>query len=162
MKTRILALASVIALSATAMGQQRINTTYVDGTPGGKGEGPQMVTDGMLYTKWCLDNPQRMPYFVVLDAGKAEKVSEYGLVTGDDTFYYPGRNPLKWKLCGSNDKKAWTLLDEVKFDRQMSDENEKEYRYKVKDAQPYRYYRLEVSETRDATRLQLSEVMLYR
>ena len=52
-----------------------------------------MVSDGLFYTKWCVDEPGRMPYSIVLDAGSQISLCEYGLVTGDDTHSYSGRNP---------------------------------------------------------------------
>ena len=139
-----------------------IKTTFVSGSGRDTKEGAAMVSDGLLYTKWCLDEPRQMPYSVVLDAGEQTAVSEYVFVTGDDTHDYPNRNPVTWSVSGSNDKQTWTSLDEQKFNRRMRDENEQEYRFKVPSPAPFRYYRFQFIRMADGTRLQLSEIKLYK
>jgi len=141
--------------------QTAIKTTFVSGTGEGK-EGAAMVSDGLFYTKWCIDEPNKMPYSVILDANTPNVVTEYGLVTGEDTYQYPGRNPQKWRVLGSNDKKDWKILNEVKYDRSMRNENEQEYRFKVKNTTAYRYYKFEFIKVWQDTRLQLSEIKLYK
>ena len=143
------------------VGRTAVKTTFVSGTGNGK-EGAAMVSDGFFYTKWCIDEPGRMPYTVVLDAGSQTTVSEYSLVTGDDTHTYSGRNPRNWKVYGSNDKSSWKPLAEVQNDRTMRDENEQEYRFRIKGAAPYRYYKFEFLKVWEDTRLQLSEIKLYK
>lgn len=143
------------------VGRTAIKTTFVSGTGNGK-EGAAMVSDGLFYTKWCVDEPSQMPYSVVLDAGTQTAITEYGLVTGDDTHTYSGRNPRNWKVLGSNDKNNWKVLSEVKNDRSMRDENEQEYRYRVKNAPAYRYYKFVFGQVWLDTRIQLAEIKLYK
>ena len=50
----------------------------------------------------------------------------------------------------------------MKFDRRMREENEQEYRYKVKDVKSYRYYMFKFLLMTEGTRLQLSEINLYK
>lgn len=138
-----------------------IKTTFVSGTGTGK-EGAAMVADGFFYTKWCVDQPGKMPYSIVLDAGNRTTIAEYGLVTGDDTHSYPGRNPQTWKVLGSNDKNKWEVIDVKKRDRSMRDENEQEYRFRVKNAPAYRYYKFEFEKMWEDTRIQLAEIKLYK
>lgn len=141
--------------------QTPIKTTFVSGNGNGK-EGAAMVSDGYLFTKWCIDDPRQMPYTVVLDAGGQTPISEYRFVTGDDTFTYPDRNPVTWRVSGSNDKQSWTTLDEQKNNRRLRDENEQEYRFKTAATGNYRYYRFEFIKMAAGTRLQLSEIKLYK
>lgn len=142
--------------------QTAIKTTFVSGT-GEKGkEGAEKVSDGLFYTKWCIDEPSMMPYYVVLDAGSQTVITEYGLVTGDDSHTYSGRNPMNWRVLGSNDKQNWKVINEVKYDRSMRDENEQEYRFKVKAGADFRYYKFEFVKVCEDTRLQLSEIKLYK
>ena len=75
---------SFFALSE-ALAQAPIKTTFVSGSGRGGQEGPAMICDDQLSTKWCIDFPRLMPYSIVLDAGQQTGVVEYGLVTGDDT-----------------------------------------------------------------------------
>ena len=143
------------------VGRTAVKTTFVSGTGKGK-EGAAMVSDGFFYTKWCVDEPSQMPYAIVLDAGTQAAITEYGLVTGEDTHSYPGRNPRNWKVMGSNDKSNWKVISEVKNDRSMRDENEQEYRFRVKDAPAYRYYKFVFEQVWEDTRIQLSEIKLYK
>lgn len=151
---------SEINLHKTA--RMPIKLTFVSGSGPATKEGPAMVCDGLLYTKWCLDEPRQMPYQVILDAGTPSAVAEYGLVTGDDTHSYPDRNPITWRLAGSNDKQTWTPLDQQKYNRRLRDENEQEYRFKPAASGSFRYYRFEFLRLTDGTRLQLSEIKLYK
>ena len=141
--------------------QTAVNATFVSGTGQGK-EGAAMVADGHLFTKWCIDESRQMPYNVVLDAGEKTAISEYRFVTGDDTYTYPDRNPVTWRVSGSNDMQNWRILDEQKNNRRLRDENEQEYRFKVPAPAPFRYYRFEFIRMTAGTRLQLSEIKLYR
>ncbi len=143
------------------VGRTSIKTTFVSGPGNGK-EGAAMVSDGFFYTKWCIDEPSKMPYSIVLDAGTSTAITEYGLVTGDDSHTYSGRNPRNWKVMGSNDKSNWKQLGEVKNDRSMRDENEQEYRFRVKNAPAYRYYKFVFEKTWEDTRIQLAEIKLYK
>lgn len=151
---------SEINLHKTA--KTAIQATFVSGSGRDTKEGAAMVCDGLLYTKWCLDEPRQMPYTVVMDAGQQTAVLEYGFVTGDDTHDYPDRNPVTWSVSGSNDKQNWTSLDEQKLNRRMRDENEQEYRFKVASPASFRYYRFQFVRMTAGTRLQLSEIKLYK
>lgn len=142
--------------------QMPIKATFSSGTGRDGKEGSAMVADGHLFSKWCIDEPRQMPYTVVLDAGEQTPISEYRFYTGDDTHSYPDRNPVTWRVSGSNDKQSWTTLDEQKNNRSLRDENEQEYRFKPAATGSYRYYRFEFIRMFAGTRLQLSEIKLYK
>ncbi|MCH5169115.1 MAG: discoidin domain-containing protein [Prevotellaceae bacterium] len=142
--------------------QTPVKATFVSGSGQATKEGAAMVCDGRLYTKWCIDEPRQMPYTVILDAGSQTPVSEYRFWTGDDTHSYPDRNPVSWRVSGSNDKETWTTLDEQKGNRRLRDENEQEYRFKPAVIGQYRYYRFEFIRMTNGTRFQLSEIRLYK
>ena len=142
--------------------QMPVKATFVSGTGRGTKEGAAMVADGRLFTKWCIDEPAQMPYSVVLDAGQPMPITEYRFYTGDDTHDYPDRNPANWQLSGSNDQQNWTLLDDQKSNRRMRDENEQEYRFKPAQTGSFRYYRFDFIKMAGGTRLQLSEIKLYK
>lgn len=156
-------LMSFLALSE-ALAQAPIKTTFVSGSGRGGEEGPAMICDDRLSTKWCIDFPRLMPYTITLDAGQQTSVIEYGLVTGDDTNAYPERNPVTWKVSGSNDRETWTTIDEQKNNRSLPAEGLQEYRFKPNGAgakDKFRYYRFEFSKMAGGTRIQLSEIYLY-
>jgi hypothetical protein len=103
-----------------------------------------------------------MPYTVVLDTEQPTPITEYRLFTADDTHTYPDRNPVTWRMSGSNDKQNWTTLDEQKNNHRLRDENEQEYRFKPATKGSFRYYRFEFIRMTAGTRLQLSEIKLYK
>lgn len=162
MKKKLTIAVLTIAIATNVLAQEKVKTVFDSGTTTVEKEGAAMAADGKMYTKWCIDDKSQLPYTIVLDAKQPTKISEYGLVTGDDTSTYKGRNPQTWKVLGSNDKKTWELVDEMKLDRRMREENEQEYRYKVKGEKEYRYYMFKFLMMTEGTRLQLSEIFLYR
>lgn len=160
-------LATLCLMSANANAQhpnvEKVNATFVEGTKSRpEKESAAMVADGYLHTKWCIDDASHMPYYAVLDAQSKVAVKAYALATGDDTNWYPGRNPMTWNVYGSDDKKNWQLIDAVKRDQKMADENEQFYYYHVKEASAFRYYKFEFVKMWAGTRLQLSEIRLFK
>lgn len=156
------ACAATLLLSLPLSAQQFVKTSFVDGTlPDGK-EGARMVTDGMKSTKWCIDDPIRLPYYVVLEAAEPVTLKEYTLATGNDTHSYPERNPSTWFVYGSNDKSQWKLLDERHSNFRMADLNAQEYFFTAQGKTPFRYFKFVFSEMQADTRLQLSEIGLVK
>jgi hypothetical protein len=87
--------------------------------PGGmnpEGEGPSNLIDGDTSTKWLdrnfnVDETQTTGHAViVIDAGESLSFDGYQWATANDEL---GRDPVSWKLYGSNDGETWTLIDEV-------------------------------------------------
>ncbi len=142
--------------------QTPVKATFVSGTGRDGKEGTAMAADGRLFTKWCIDEPRQMPYAIVLDTNQPTVISEYRFYTGDDTHTYPDRNPVTWRMSGSNDQQNWTTLDEQKGNRRLRDENEQEYRFKPTASGSFRYYRFEFIGMTNGTRLQLSEIKLFK
>ena len=142
--------------------QMPVKASFVSGSGRDGKEGAAKAADGWMFTKWCIDEPRQMPYSITLDAGEQTPINEYRFVTGDDTHDYPDRNPVTWKVSGSNDQKSWTVLDEQKGNRLLRDENEQEYRFRLAASGSYRYYRFEFLKMAGGTRLQLSEIKLFK
>lgn len=149
---------ALMLMGGMACAQERVKTTFVEGTGERGPEGARMVCDGLKSTKWCIDQPQRMPYYVILEAEKPVKLAEYTLTTGDDTSSYPDRNPASWMVYGSNDKQQWKLLDEKHSYFRMTDLNEQEYFFPVRAKAEYRFFKFCFLEMQDETRIQLSEI----
>ena len=98
--------------------------SWPDGTvatnPGGSNpddQTPDKMIDGDDGTKWldynfALNNPDAVvgDSNLVIDTGADNTVTfnGYEWVTGDDV---PERDPISWRVYGSNDGEAWTLLD---------------------------------------------------
>ena len=156
--------AAVLLLAAYGGGmlaQTDVKLTLVSGPGQDREEGAAMVCDGRLSTKWCIDSPRQMPYTLVLDAGTPSSFAEYGFVTGDDTETYPDRNPVTWRVSGSNDKQEWTVLDNQKNSRRLAAENWQEYRFRLAGKGAFRYYRFEFFRVAGGTRIQLSEITFH-
>jgi len=160
-KKSILSVFVWASMTTCTMAQNFVKVQFVEGLGSGR-EGAQFVADGRKATKWCYDAPEKMPYYVVVEASEAFKLKEYVLVTGDDTYTYPERNPATWMVYGSNDKKDWKLLDERHSNFRMADLNEQEYYFPVKDASAFKFYKFLFMEMQDETRIQLSEIMLVK
>ena len=81
---------------------------------------PQRAVDANLGTKWyddrmvAADAEVRARTWFTLDYGEPLELSRYEWYTGDDATRYPRRNPTSWRLEGSNDNAAWTVLDAVR------------------------------------------------
>ena len=56
-----------------------------------------------------------------MPASKPVRPTKYQLTSAEDV---PGRDPRTWKLEGSADGKAWTLLDEHKDEPVFAKRNE--------------------------------------
>ena len=81
---------------------------------------PLKAVDGDLGTKWYDERAaaNRRDAFgkdvwVVLEYAKPVAVTRYEWYTADDTSCYVRRNPVAWRLQGSNDGEYWTDLDAV-------------------------------------------------
>ncbi len=163
------ALMAASAMGISAVGQEKENaekltpvkTIFVEGTHAEGEEGAAMVADGHKWTKWCLDAPKEMPYKITLDAGKSIALKAYALTTAEDTHSYPMRNPIAWNIYGSNDCKEWKTVEQIKYSRKLSDENEQTYFFKIQPQKQWRYYRFEFTRMTEGTRIQLAEIELY-
>ena len=73
--------------------------------------------DNDTHTKYC--NPSFYEYaFFMFDAGSVVMPCGYRIYTANDTRNFPERNPVSWRLYGSNtytedpDDECWELIDE--------------------------------------------------
>jgi ribosomal protein L29 len=79
-------------------------------------------------------------------SGEGYAVGRYRLVSGNDS---PERDPKAWQVCGSNDGKAWTTLDERK-DQAFADRFVAKT-YRLKNTTVYKMYRLVIKENNGST-----------
>ena len=89
-----------IIINITKMGgvvSDKFNTTG--------GEGIAKLTDGNYGSKYLTGNRET---WVKFKTNAPSIVTRYKLVSGNDA---PERDPLNWKLEGSNDDSNWTVLD---------------------------------------------------
>ena len=90
------------------------------------GESQKNLFDDNVVTKYCGPFSSGTTVYIFIDAGKRVTLSGYRMTTGDDTIWYPERNPVSWSLLGSNTKSeqpddaAWTLLDHRENDNTLA------------------------------------------
>ena len=164
MKTAMAALL-MAAASVAAMGQTAVKATFVNGSGSDSRnrESADKVADGRKSTKWCMDDPRQMPYFVVLSVGEQPvALQEYVFTTGDDTNMYPDRNPCSWVVYGSNDQKDWKIVAEEHSNLRMGPLNEQDYYFPVKSKTPFKFFKFVFQEVQEDTRIQLSEITLIK
>ena len=129
-------------------GRARAATRDADGAPFAQAH------DGDPRTKWVVENPDAVVWRV--DLPEPAELRAYALTSANDV---PSRDPSDWRLEGSMDGRAWTLLDR----RQGLAPFEQRHQRKVFSlAAPARQrcYRLTFSAVRNRDHFQLAEVEL--
>lgn len=114
--------------------------------------------DRTLDTKWCAPG---YIHSITWETDRQIAVYGYLMYTANDNSEYPGRNPVTWKLYGSNDPEdgEWELIDEqfenydipdedfVKYEvilgEEAEDENGEPY-FMYTPSPEYRYFRLDI------------------
>ncbi|GAA5482337.1 discoidin domain-containing protein [Haloferula sargassicola] len=102
-----------------AVGQDGTNTDMVPViVTGGErattdGEGALKIVDGSTSTKWLtsITADGGAARYLSFDFGSEVEIDGYNFATGGDTATFPNRNPISWRLEGSNDGTTWTILD---------------------------------------------------
>jgi len=130
----------------------------------GNDESYDNLFDNNTASKWYSrrDNKDEV-WFVEFNSLYSTKPTGYKLFTANDTQKYWGRNPTKWKLLGRyNNTDEWTLLDERDTDKNPADAlpaaNEAEKAFAIKEPQRFKYYRLEISDSKGGD-IQLSKFL---
>ncbi len=112
--------------------------------------------DGNVDTKWCIIHKGRpLVWQVELPAEAAVTVREYALTAAEDV---PDRDPTEWKLEGSNDGKAWTILDHRRDEPRF--ERHQRKTFSCANTTAFRFYRLTLLKNHGNTHYQLSEIEL--
>lgn len=142
----------------------------LDGTAGTNvSEDYDKLIDGEISTKWGVKDFSGA--YIIIKASERINVTEYSFVTGNDNEGHNGRNPKKWFLMGCNDYDEtnkeesygsngnWVNIHYVAEDITLEDKNHTEYTFDIsKNEGYYQYYCLEISETKGADFMQLSEM----
>ncbi len=116
----------------------------------------EFSTDGSQDTKWCVIHEGR-PVIWQLDAGKDDVIPRgYQLTSAEDV---PARDPRTWKLEGSMDGQAWTLLDEHR-DEPMFAQRHETHSYKITRPTACRFFRFTFAPNPGATHFQVAEIAI--
>ena len=151
--------------------------THINGSGGFGGEDDAMLYDGNAkgdgQTKWCTNT---LPAWTVFKTLEPIQPTYYGLVTGNDTYTYTGRNWKDWKIWGANfdedpdpesvrNSDKWVLIDEKKNvgEDVLHIENEFEsYIYLSEGCKvPYQYFMIEVTAAVSGDLIQMNEFTFY-
>ena len=135
--------------------------------------GHSLIDGDRENTKWCASTDHR-PWRLVFKSSEPIKPTYYGLVTGGDTYSYPGRNWKTWKIWAANfDSDAdvtegsenWVLIDEktnIGSDILHTENVFESYiNLSIGCAEPYQYFKIEVIEAASGNLIQMNELTFY-
>jgi sugar phosphate isomerase/epimerase len=135
------------------------NTTDRKGTvtacgPGFAREGPRNAFDNRSDSKFCILMAKIWLQYEY-PAGRKEQIVAYAIRSANDA---PERDPVDWKLLGSNDGENYDVLDERKGERFKGRFHKR--LFKIKAPGSYSTYKLDVTKV-NSDRSQISEIELY-
>lgn len=87
--------------------------------------------------------------WAIIIASEPVAVQQYSIVTGGDTYNYPSRNPVSWKLEGSNDNQTWTVIDEKAQTYQLQAKNKEEFEFPVNGTETYKFFKFSATQLAD-------------
>ena len=104
-----------------------------------------------------LDNDARTKFgtsnvgdaWAIMIASEPVAVESYAIITGADTYNYPSRNPVSWKLEGSNDNQTWTLIDEKVQTYQLQAKNKEAFEFWVNGTEKYKFFKFSATQLAD-------------
>jgi alpha-L-fucosidase 2 len=129
-------------------GRPRAATRDADGAPFAQAH------DGDPRTKWVVENPTTVVWRV--DLPEPAELRAYALTSANDV---PSRDPSHWRLEGSMDGRAWTLLDRREGLAPFGQRHQRKL-FELPAAVRFRCYRLSFDAVRNRNHFQLAEVEL--
>ena len=87
--------------------------------------------------------------WAIMIASEPVAVQQYSIVTGGDTYNYPSRNPVSWKLEGSNDNQTWTVIDEQVKSYKLQAKNKEEFEFFVNGTETYKFFKFSATQLGD-------------
>ncbi|MFO1521770.1 MAG: glycoside hydrolase N-terminal domain-containing protein [Kiritimatiellia bacterium] len=122
---------------------------------GNPGQDAAKTVDGNPDTKWCvIHGGQPQEWRASLPAAAAP--ASYSFTSAEDV---PGRDPRTWKLEGSDDGKAWTLLDEHADEPVFAARGEKRT-YRIARPAAFRQFRFTFQPNEGIEHFQVAEIDL--
>lgn len=122
---------------------------------------PKLI-DGSTSTKWGSSFKSGDKLYIVIKASTAVVLTGYSFTTANDNASNTGRNPKDWTISGCNNYDSqtdgWQEICSVKNDSVLQDKNYTKYDFTVDNTKMYQYYKLEITATKGATFMQLSEM----
>ena len=147
-----------------AKSSNEIKVSVISGTIGANSlEGCENLYDGDVHTKWCVTNFSSA--YAIFELSSAASINGLMITTANDNSVYKGRNPKDFALYGSNTlsslseyDSSWEFIAEKRDDKVLDDIDYKIYRYSLgSESKKYKYYKLEITKTKGANVMQMSE-----
>ncbi|MBQ5399312.1 MAG: InlB B-repeat-containing protein [Ruminococcus sp.] len=137
------------------------DASFESGTSGNKNEGPVNMLDENEQTKWCVSGA-KYPVRLVFKTDNNTIPKGYILTTANDAVKYPGRNPVSWKLEGSENGNEWTTLSEYENSGALEAKNYENYTFGVSNPENKRFgiYRLTINQVGSGSTFQLADIRL--
>ena len=84
--------------------------------------------------------------WAIMIASEDVAVQQYSIVTGADTYNYPSRNPVSWKLEGSDDCLTWTVIDQKEQTYQLKSFSKYENVIEVNGTEKYKFFKFSATQ----------------
>ena len=130
-----------------------VGYALLDGGNGWNDSPLSAMLDNNAETKFGTSNASEA--WAIFTASEPVAVQQYSIVTGADTYNYPGRNPFSWKLEGSNDSQNWTLIDEKVKAYNLKSFNKYENVIEVNGTETYKFFKFSATQLNEG--FQISE-----
>ncbi len=140
-----------------------VTYTAISGTAGFQGESYENIFDGSTSSKWCATMNTTKGLEVIFQTSRPISVWGYSITTANDNAKEKGRNPKSWVLYGSNDEgsdKVWTVIDQVKDDALLQDQNFTKFDITCDVSTSYKYFKWHIAANKGANVMQVSEFTL--
>jgi alpha-L-fucosidase 2 len=115
----------------------------------------EFSADGNPDTKWCLIHGGK-PVEWQIDAGREVRPEHYAFTSAEDV---PARDPRTWKLEGSKDGAAWSVLDQHR-DEPMFERRRQQRSYTITTPVSCRFFRFTFQPNAGVEHFQLAELEL--
>ena len=141
-----------------------VSVSIVKGTKGANfSEGCENLYDGNVQTKWCVTKFSSA--YVIFEFSSAASINGMIITTANDNSVYRGRSPRDFALYGSNQSSlpsesdnSWEFVAAKNDDEVLDDTNYKTCKYSLEsESRKYKYYKLEITKTKGANVMQMSE-----
>ncbi len=145
-----------VTAAAKAIGSNPIKSyTFIDGSAGNGGEGPENLWDDDTTTKFCTSS---FPTISTAKTDEAYSINGIIMATANDNASYNGRSPNEWAVFGSKDGENWDVIA-VGDDTFFEETDFTYYAAKIDATEAYNFFQFQGTGAASGT-FQVSELVL--
>ncbi|MBR4184729.1 MAG: discoidin domain-containing protein [Clostridia bacterium] len=145
-----------VTAAAKAIGSNPIKSyTFMDGSAGNGGEGPENLWDDDTTTKFCTSS---FPTISTAKTDEAYSINGIIMATANDNSSYNGRSPNEWAVFGSKDGESWDVIA-VGDDTFFEETDFTYYAAKIDATEAYNFFQFQGTGAASGT-FQVSELVL--